>query len=117
MPGSAAAKPMTIPDEMLGQWCPAPEPSGRNALTVYVRPTVDRKVDPDCMEVTRTGTHGMEDQCKFVRITRGLIVYMRCWSAGDDQGPVPDKHPISASIFEIDDGKLKLWDISPGKSK
>lgn len=113
--GSAHAAQVTrLPDAMLGSWCPAPEPSGRDALTIYERATSEKaKGDPNCIKVSPSGTHSVEDGCKFGRITtrthgEDYIVYMRCWSAGDEH-----RQPLSAAIFAIDDGKLKMWSISP----
>jgi hypothetical protein len=102
-----------LPAEMLGAWCPVPEAEqAGHGSTTYVRSTNEvADKDPNCIQVTRTGYHGVEDSCKFNRITKDYVVYMRCWSAGDDQGPAPDKHPVSASIFGIVEGKLKVWPV------
>jgi hypothetical protein len=106
----ARASPTQLPDAMLGYWCPVPESEQTgHGSTTYVH--ANRLEEEECIEVTRTGFHGMEYGCKFGRIDKKVgsyIVHMRCYAAGDDQDPVPDKHPISASIFQLDNGKLTV---------
>jgi hypothetical protein len=103
-----------LPAEMLGPWCQVPEEQQTgHGSTTYARSTKEQvDKDPACIQVTRTDYHGMEDGCKFRRITtrtngEDYIVYMKCWAAGDD----PDKHPVEASIFAMFEGKLKMWPI------
>jgi hypothetical protein len=53
----------------------------------------------------------MEDGCKFGRVTSGrgdYIVYMHCWSAGDEH-----EQPLSAAILAVDGDELRWWWISP----
>jgi hypothetical protein len=104
----AAQTVSRLPTAMLGNWCEAKEPSGRDSLTVYERATSKQvEDDPGCIVLNQDGTHGREDGCKFGRKTYGsgdYIIYMHCWNAGEEH-----KQPLSAAILELNGSQLRWW--------
>jgi len=87
---AAHAKPAQLPAEMLGAWCPDPEAAQSEKVAWYTRATAEQAADsPDCITVSQTEYHGIEDQCEFrsIKVQKLnpwtlYIVRARCVSAG-----------------------------------
>jgi hypothetical protein len=105
---SAHASPTRLPDTMLGWWCKVPEEeqTGHGSVT-YSRQT---ELEDYCIKVIRRGSFSTEGGCNFTRIKKAspksYLVYMRCGESGDIK-----KMPLSAVLFEMYEGKLRMFPV------
>jgi hypothetical protein len=108
---------LLIAAAMLGAWCPAPDTTPGLKSQSYIRSTHETaKDDPECIEVSQTGFHGGENECKFIHIKTfkfetdmgdkrtNYIIHMICEEAGEE-GP----NPYTAT-FTIIDNELVIKD-------